>query len=78
MKKDQQPSEMAGADAANRQNSNDKSVQLDPYRSDATQQALTTNQGVKIADNQNSLRAGIRGATLLEDFIFHESKSIHL
>lgn len=72
MKKDQQPSEMAGADAANRQNSNDKSVQLDPYRSDATQQALTTNQGVKIADNQNSLRAGIRGATLLEDFIFHE------
>lgn len=72
MKKDQQPSEMAGADAANRQNSNDKSVQLDPYRSDATQQALTTNQGVKIADNQNSLRAGIRGATLLADFIFHE------
>ena len=31
---------------------------------------LTTNQGVKIADNQNSLRAGERGPTLLEDFIF--------
>lgn len=33
---------------------------------------LTTNQGVAISDNQNSLRAGRRGATLLEDFIFRE------
>lgn len=33
---------------------------------------LTTNQGVPIADNQNSLRAGVRGATLLEDFILRE------
>jgi catalase len=30
--------------------------------------ALTTNQGVAIADNQNSLRANPRGPTLLEDF----------
>jgi catalase len=30
---------------------------------------LTTNQGVRIADDQNSLRAGTRGPTLLEDFI---------
>ncbi|HEX5313492.1 MAG TPA: catalase [Gammaproteobacteria bacterium] len=34
--------------------------------------ALTTNQGVPIADNQNSLRATPRGATLLEDFILRE------
>ena len=35
-------------------------------------QTLTTNQGVPISDNQNSLRAGARGPTLLEDFIFRE------
>ncbi|MEO8073195.1 MAG: catalase [Acidobacteriota bacterium] len=34
--------------------------------------ALTTNQGLKISDNQNSLKAGERGATLLEDFIMRE------
>lgn len=33
---------------------------------------LTTNQGVVIADDQNSLRAGARGPTLLEDFILRE------
>ncbi|TXH37619.1 MAG: catalase [Rhodospirillaceae bacterium] len=33
---------------------------------------LTTNQGVVIADNQNSLRLGERGPTLLEDFILRE------
>ncbi|MFO1153834.1 MAG: catalase [Rhodospirillales bacterium] len=33
---------------------------------------LTTNQGLPIADNQNSLRAGGRGPTLLEDFILRE------
>ena len=34
--------------------------------------ALTTNQGVVIADNQNSLKAGIGGPTLLEDFVLRE------
>lgn len=33
---------------------------------------LTTNQGIPISDNQNSLRANPRGPTLLEDFIFRE------
>jgi catalase len=33
---------------------------------------LTTNQGLPISDNQNSLRAGERGPTLLEDFILRE------
>lgn len=65
-------SDMAGADAANKANTTQKSEQLDTVREDATNQALTTNQGVKIADNQNSLKAGIRGSTLLEDFIFRE------
>ena len=34
--------------------------------------ALTTNQGVGLSDNQNSLRANPKGPTLMEDFIFHE------
>jgi catalase len=33
---------------------------------------LTTNQGTGISDNQNSLKAGGRGPTLLEDFILRE------
>jgi catalase len=45
---------------------------LDAFRIDNTGAALTTNQGVPIADDQNSLRAGSRGPTLLEDFIMRE------
>ena len=33
---------------------------------------LTTNQGLPISDNQNSLRPTPRGPTLLEDFILRE------
>jgi len=33
---------------------------------------LTTNQGVRVNDDQNSLKASERGATLLEDFILRE------
>ena len=33
---------------------------------------LTTNQGLPVADNQNSLKGGERGPTLLEDFILRE------
>jgi catalase len=35
-------------------------------------QFMTTNQGLKINDNNNSLKAGERGGTLLEDFILRE------
>jgi catalase len=45
---------------------------LDRVRVDSSGQALTTNQGVKIADNQNSLKYGVRGPALLEDFILRE------
>ena len=38
----------------------------------SSDQALTTNQGAPISDNQNSLKAGSRGPTLLEDFILRE------
>jgi catalase len=33
---------------------------------------LTTQQGVPVADDQNSLRAGVRGPTLMDDFHFRE------
>ncbi len=45
---------------------------LDRVRVDSSGQRLTTNQGVPVADNQHSLKAGIRGPTLLEDFILRE------
>lgn len=45
---------------------------LDRVRADADGQSLTTNQGVSVSDNQNSLKAGLRGPTLLEDFVLRE------
>jgi catalase len=45
---------------------------LDRVRVDSSNQRLTTNQGVPVADNQNSLKAGLRGPALLEDFILRE------
>lgn len=35
-------------------------------------QTLTTNHGLPISDNQNSLKAGVRGPTLIEDFVLRE------
>ena len=48
-----------------------KQKQLESF-SQATENLLTTNQGVVIPDNHNSLKAGVRGPTLLEDFILRE------
>ena len=45
---------------------------LDRVRVDSSERALTTNHGVPVADNQHSLKAGLRGPTLLEDFILRE------
>ncbi|MDB5420358.1 MAG: Catalase, partial [Brevundimonas sp.] len=33
---------------------------------------LTTNHGMPISDDQNSLKAGARGPSLLEDFVLRE------
>ncbi|WP_343033298.1 catalase [Altericroceibacterium indicum] len=33
---------------------------------------LTTNQGIRVSDNQNSLKSGARGPVLLEDFALRE------
>lgn len=63
--KSTEQSQMAGSDTLDRSNSNAKLEQLEQFREDATGEALTTNTGVRIADNQNSLRAGERGPTLM-------------
>ncbi len=65
-------SEVAGTQTPDRANTNAKLQSLEEVRSDATGQALRTNQGVRIADNQNTLKAGARGPSLLEDFIMRE------
>ncbi len=62
-----------GKEMAKKDIKTDKKIeQLSKHFEDGTDQALTTNQGLKISDNQNSLKAGERGPTLLEDFIMRE------
>ncbi|WP_281907639.1 catalase [Massilia varians] len=39
---------------------------------DDTDRVLTTNQGVPLAQDQDSLKIGLRGPTAMEDFIFRE------
>lgn len=51
---------------------NDKQRDLDRNKENGQDEFLTTNQGVKINDNQNSLKVGERGPSLLEDFILRE------
>src|SRR5215207_8054916 len=51
--------------------SNAKQQQLDGFATDHAPN-LTTNQGLQIPDNHNSLKAGLRGPSLLEDFILRE------
>ena len=78
------PSTDVSASTITETNSNDKTgdaaapgenpnnAPLEKVRVDSGGRALTTNQGVAIADNQNSLKAGLRGPTLLEDFILRD------
>ena len=49
-----------------------KSTDLSAFRESGDQQYLTTNQGLRINDDQNSLKAGERGPSLLEDFHLRE------
>jgi catalase len=51
---------------------NNTNAPLDRVRADSTGQMLTTNHGVPVADNQHSLKIGLRGPTALEDFILRE------
>ncbi len=49
-----------------------KQSQLTNFKNDHVDQKLTTNQGVILSDTDNSLKAGKRGPTLMEDFHFRE------
>jgi catalase len=53
-------------------NENDKIDALAPFRESGIDETLTTNQGTRINDDQNSLKAGARGPSLLEDFMLRE------
>ena len=48
-----------------------KNNQLEAFTVDSAH-GLTTNQGLRIPDNHNTLKAGVRGPALLEDFILRE------
>ncbi len=48
-----------------------KKNQLEAFTASLAQ-GLTSNQGLQIPDNHNSLKAGPRGPTLLEDFVLRE------
>ncbi len=60
------------SDNINKGVDNEKVISLQQHTEDSTGQPLTTNQGLKISDDQNSLKAGERGPSLLEDFILRE------
>jgi catalase len=77
------PSETTGASTLSEANDTGKTgaATLEPQsldgalaskRVNSADQMLTTDQGVPVANNQDSLKAGLRGPTLLEDFILRE------
>jgi len=63
---------MAKKKPAKNENGNKKTDDLGQNTENGSGEFLTTNQGLRINDNQNSLKSGERGSTLLEDFILRE------
>ena len=61
-----------GSPKLEEQQNNEKIEGLAPHFEESAGQFLTTNHGLRINDDQNSLKAGDRGASLLEDFILRE------
>ncbi|MDR6923657.1 catalase [Chryseobacterium sp. 2987] len=55
-----------------KENKNEKLNQLESLSTSNDIEMLTTNQGLKINNNQDSLKSEERGPTLLEDFILRE------
>ncbi|HZJ74973.1 MAG TPA: catalase [Clostridia bacterium] len=54
-------------------NENSKNEQQEIFRSrDNEDKILTTNQGLKLSEDEVTLKAGVRGPTLIEDFHFRE------
>jgi len=51
---------------------NKKEQQLNTFTVNDMDKVLTTNQGLSVAEDEFSLKAGVRGPTLIEDFHFRE------
>lgn len=51
---------------------NSKDEQLEQFRVVDKGTKMTTNQGLKVSEDEFSLKAGVRGPTLMEDFHFRE------
>jgi catalase len=58
------------------QQETDKTKHLESWKESSDDQDLTTNHGVKVSHTDDSLKAGHRGPTLMEDFHFRE-KMMH-
>ncbi|MCA1066234.1 catalase [Rossellomorea aquimaris] len=61
-----------GDDRREKMNGSRKDEQLEKYRVEDEGKHLTTNQGLKVSEDEFSLKAGERGPTLMEDFHFRE------
>ncbi|MTD30965.1 catalase [Planomicrobium sp. YIM 101495] len=57
---------------ANHIDEHSKNEQLETFRTDDSGKGMTTNQGLKVSEDEFSLKAGDRGPTLMEDFQFRE------
>ncbi len=49
-----------------------KTAEIDQHLVDNSQQIMTTNDGVPISDNNNTLKAGERGPSLQQDHIYFD------
>ena len=63
---------VSGTGRASNSKTDRKQNDLAPDIETGANEFMTTDQGLKINDDQNSLKSGERGATLLEDFILRE------
>lgn len=61
-----------GTDKVDEVKDNDKIKDLEKNRVDNKDKAFTTNKGLKMAEDEFTLKAGSRGSSLLEDFHFRE------
>lgn len=60
------------ADEKNKSSDSKKITDLKSFEKETKDVIMTTNQGLKVNDTNNSLKSGERGSTLLEDFLLRE------
>lgn len=63
---------MKNSNKNQKQSNSSKDKNLEQFREEGKDKKMTTNQGVRVNDTNNSLKSGERGGTLLEDFILRE------